>query len=314
MPHALFNPRTHVFNYGVPTHGRERYALDEFCKELRHRYRASYKIVPTQQALRRGLVVEVDGATVDGVLRTSRGMVAVELLGYSPICDRGDVMARDFEFRKEVKRALYNQLQAKCYALTFWYREGRRGGQRPNTVRTVPPTTKFRAVITELRSVLAAVPGLEFNKFLSVRFYRSDHVQRIDRRRSFLALDAAQFPCCANYFEHVRLQGLKPWMTPEVNSDLKCGAIGIDEGWVREYVLGKVAKCNKSHLRANGLPIWLIVHSDGHAIHQTIPRPHRARAIDVCRRALAQTEHSFKRVYWADRTGFLDGAWVGRVL
>ena len=70
----------------------------------------------------------------------------------------------------------------------------------------------------------------------------------------------------------------------------------------------------KSRVRANGLPLWLIVQSDGRAIHQTIPRQHRARAVEVCRATLSETGHGFARVYWVDGTGFLDAAWVGRAL
>ena len=70
----------------------------------------------------------------------------------------------------------------------------------------------------------------------------------------------------------------------------------------------------KSRDRSKRLPLWLIVHSDGHAIHQTICDRERGNARRLCRDVLAATHHGFARVYWADNTAYLDAAWVGRVL
>ena len=72
----MFNPKTHVFSYGgtTPKVDREPHVLNEFCKHMRRRYRASYKVIP--DALDCGLVVNEDGATVDGALRTPQGPVA----------------------------------------------------------------------------------------------------------------------------------------------------------------------------------------------------------------------------------------------
>lgn len=312
-----YSPRTHVFGYDgtTPKVLRERYTLEEFCKRMRTRHKASYRIVPMRDALRRGLVVNVDGSTVDGVLRTSRGPVAVELLGYSPLDDRGDVMARDVALRKAIKVALYNRLKAKPYSLSLGYREVRRPGPKFGMVRTVPRERDFRAVIKELRAVVAAVPPLDFNHFLSVQFVRPDIAERCGTRRGTLYLDETRFPICAAHLSRVRFQGSKDYLPTDVDSELSGGAIGIDAEWVREYVASKAHKSlHKSRERANGLPLWLIVHSDGHAIHQTIHETHRSRAVELCREVLTATEHGFTRVHWTDRTGFLDAAWVGRVL
>lgn len=312
-----YSPRTHVFSYGgtTPKVKRERYALDEFCKRMRKRYKASYRVVKMQDALHRGLVLNVDGSTVDGVLRTSRGPVAVELLGYSPLNDRGDVMSRDVALRKKIKPALYNRLKAKCFSLSLGYREQRRPGPKFGMVRTVPRERDFGAVIKELRVVMSLVPRLDINHFLSVQFVKPEIAERWGTRRGVLYLDATRFPVCAAHFSRVRFQGSKDYLPTDVGSDLSGGFIGIDAEWVRKYVAEKAHKSlRKSRERANGLPLWLILHSDGHAIHQTIHETHRPRAVELCREVLTSTEHGFSRVYWADRTGYLDAAWVGRVL
>jgi hypothetical protein len=317
-PLRPFNPSTRVFGYGgtTPKLKRERYVLDEFCKRMRRRHRACCNVMRVRDALRRGLVINVDGSTVDGVLRTSAGPVAIELLGYSPLDDRGDVMVRDLALRKVIKRALYDRLRAKCYSLWLWYREHPRPGPKPSgMVRTVPRERDFRALVKELRSVVADAPALDFNKFLSVRFVRPDLARRARDAPRGLFMDATRFPVCAAHLTQVRLQGLRPWLPPDVGSELSCGFIGIDDRWVREHLASKAVKSlHKSRERAHGLPLWLIVHSDGHAIHQTIHETHRTRALELCREVLAAMEHGFARVYWADRTGFVDAAWVGRVL
>lgn len=312
-----YSARTHVFGYGgtTPKARRERYALEEFCKRMRRRHGATYSVVRLRDALRRGLVVNLDGTSIDGVIRTAAGPVAVELLGYAPLDDRGDVMARDVKLRKAIKPALFNLLKARCYSLSVSYREKRRPGPKFGMVRTVPFPQDFRAVVMELRSAVKAAPALEFNRFLSLRFVKPDIAERWGQRNGTLYLDATRYPVCAAHLDQVRLQGLKDFLTPNVDSELSGGCIGIDREWVREHVASKAAKSlDKSKRRANGLPLWLIVHSDGHAINQTIHETHRPLAVELCREVLAANAHGFARVYWADRTGFLDAAWVGRVL
>lgn len=312
-----YSPKTHVFDYGgtAPKDRRERYTLDEFCKRMRSRYGAKFRVIPINDALRSGLVINIDGSTVDGVLRTTRGPIAIELLGYSPVDDRGDVMSRDFALRKEIKIRLYNRLKAKRYSLTVWYRDKPRPIPKFGMVRTVPLKQDFNTVIKELRSVVSQAPALELNQFLTIQFIKPDVAKRWGTRQGTLYLDETCYPVCAAHLQHVRLQGLKDYLTPDVESDLKVGFIGIDGQWVREHVAIKARKClQKSRERANGLPVWLIVHSDGHAIHQKIHETYRSRALELCREVLAETEHGFTRVYWADRTGFLDAAWVGRAL
>lgn len=312
-----YNPRTHVFGYGgtTPKVKRERFALDEFCKRMRSHHCASYRVVLMSDALRRGLVKEVEGSTVDGVIRTSRGMVAVELAGYSPHADRGDVMALDLAFRKVVKRSLFDCLKTKCYSLRLDYRERRRRGPKYAVVRTVPQQGDFKAVVKELRSIVSDAPALDLHSFLSIQFVNAELATRWGKRRGTLYLDEARFPACALHFDRVSLQGLREYLTPEVNSELDGGYVGIDSVWVREHAASKAAKSLRwSRERANGLPLWLIVHSDGHATHQVIQETQRPRALELCREALAATEHGFSRVYWADRTGWLNAAWVGRVI
>lgn len=312
-----YNPQAHVFSYGgtAPKEWRERHALEEFCKRMRTRHKASFSIVPIRDALSCGLVVNPEGSTVDGVLRTSRGMVAVELLGYSPLRDRGDMMARDLELRRGIKVALYDSLKAKPFSLSLGYRLECRPGPKHQVRRTVPRERDSIAVINELHAVVAAVPTLAFNHFLSVHFVKPELAERWGMRQGILYMDETRYPICAAHFSRVRFQGLKDGLPTRVDSELSGGAIGIDAEWVKEHVASKATKSlQKSRQRANGLPVWLIVHSDGCAIHQTIHETHRPRALELCRDVLAATEHAFTRVYWADRTGYLDAAWVGRVL
>lgn len=312
-----YNPRTHVFNYGgvTPKDRRERFAIEEFCKRMRVQYKASYHAMRLDTAVDQGLIKIVDGSTVDGVLRTSRGPVAIELLGYAPVDDRGDVLARDLEFRKLIKPSIFDALKAKMCSLSLDYREKRRPGSPPGTVRTVPSQRDFTAAIKELRLAIAAAPMPGFNRFVNIRFVKAEDMKHLNSMRDSLCLDEALHRVCAAHIGRIRLQGIGPELIPNVDSSLHCGHVGLDCDWVRNHLAKKAEKSLKqSRPRANGLPLWLIVHSDGRAINQTIPEPHRIRALELCREVLSVTGHGFTRAYWADRTGFLDAAWVGRVL
>lgn len=308
--------RAEAVSYGgtTPKLRRERFTLEEFCKRMRTKHKASFRTVPIRDALRRELVMTECGATVDGVLRTSRGFVAVELLGYSPLRDRGDVMARDLGLRQKITRAISNQLTAKRFSLSLDYRERPRRDGESGKSRTVPSQQDFRKVIDELRKIVSEAPALQSNHFLSVRFVTAGIAEKRGTGAGTLHLDATRFPLCAEHLTRVRLQGLNDDVEPAVDSELIGGPIGLDVAWVKDNVVCKAKKSlDRSRERANGLPLWLIVHSDGQATHQTIPKLHRRRAVEVCREALKTTNHGFARVYWADRTGFFDAAWVGRV-
>jgi hypothetical protein len=312
-----YDPRTHVFAYGSVsrTATREANALDQFCRRMRRTHGAKYKPMSIAKALSNGLVVNVDGTSVDGVLDTPAGFVAVELLAYSPLGDRGDVLALDLALRRAIKPALFGALAAKPCSLSLSYASTRRPGPTFATVKTVPVEKLYPAVIAELAAIVEDIDPLEFNRFLSFRFAKSENVAVMNRYGGTRYLDASRFPICAAHFDRIRFQGLNAEMTPQVDSDLHGGSVGVDEEWVRRFLLDKSKKSlNKSRARANGLPLWLIVHSDGHAIHQTIPAELRSRAVALCRDVLRATQHAFSRVYWADRTGYVDAAWVGRVL
>lgn len=281
---------------------------------MRRRFGASYKLIPIEKAVAKKVVVEIGGATVDGVLSTAVGPVAIELLGYSPCRDRGDVMERDFKLRRAVKADLYKLLERKGYCISLRYREIHRAEPGKTKVKAVPTTRDHSRFIGELSSIIAVGPELEFCETCRIRFGKAQSVGQLNRWTRDIHLVDSEYPLCAKYLDHMELQGVGE-LIPDVGSNLRGGVVGLDGHWVREHVATKARKSMlKSCTRANGLPLWLIVHSDGHAIHQSIPEVHRPRAVQVCQTTLAGTVHGFSRCYWADRTAFLDAAWISRVV
>lgn len=311
-----YNPRTHVFDHSgrMPKLKRERDTLDKFCRRMQTCYQAKYTAIPISDALHQKIVLKVGGETVDGVLHTPKGLVAVELLGYSPLKDRGDVMARDVDLCRRIKVDLYDHLREKCVSLSLGYGERRRPGPAYATFRTVPVYRNFNQAVDELRSILAIVCMPKVKEFLSVRFLKPTAMER-RKRAGTVYLDENRFPICSAHFERVRFHGLNENSIPQVDGNLSGGFIGLDEKWIQERVEKKIhTSLTLNRERANGLPLWLIVHSDGHPIHRTIDDGDRPRAIELCRDVLNSTKHGFSRAYWADQTAFLDAGWVGRIM
>lgn len=314
-----YSPRTHVFAYGptAPKATRERLVLEEFCRRMRDWYCASYRPIPVNVALRRRLIVETGGATVDGVLRTSAGPVAVELLGYAPVGDRGDVLDRDRDLRKVVKTALFDRLLERQFSLSLTYLERQRVGREgTGTVLSVPRKNEFRALVRELRAIVRISPNIAANNFISFRFTAGD----VDAHQRVLRagchwLDATEFPICASNATRVCLQGLDSGLMPHVNSNLNGGFVGLNRGWVTCQLHKKATKSlERSRERAGGLPLWLIVHSDGHAINRTIHETNRVNAVRHAQEVLSTTTHGFARAYWIDGTAFVNASWVGRIV
>ena len=126
---------------------------------------------------------------------------------------------------------------------------------------------------------------------------------------------SAEFPACARHLDHVRLQALPRGIRPVIDSDLKVGFVGANPAFLNMKLADKAERSlTLSKQRAKGRPLWLVVHSDGRAIHQSIAPPQREAAVETCRKALNGLEHGFARAYWADRTGFRNAAWVGRIV
>jgi hypothetical protein len=308
-------PRVLVFPYHATAtkERRERHTLREFCNAMHRQHRAEYSVV-TGPVSRR-IVVVVGGATVDGVVKTPAGRVAVELLSLSPVSDRGDVLEADLAMRRRLRASIGRFLVERGWSLTLWYREGRRpNGTRVTLVPRNPADA--RALVGEIKRLLLELPApdLRSSIMLHVASISREDAARMQRRGRYY-FPADEYPACYRHLVHVRVYSLPNAMTPDIESDLKVGFIGADTQFLAAKLRDKAERSlGLSRERANGLPLWLIVHSDGRAIHQSIAPPQRRGAIQTCRDLLSTMDHGFERAYWADQTGFLNAAWVGRIV
>lgn len=224
-------------------------------------------------------------------------------------------MPRDQEFRKAAKSELYPLLKSKEYSISLDYKERYRSRQEYSPVQHVPKQGSFATAIKELRGVIGVSPKLGFNSFFYVRFRDQKVGSPWPDPEGSLYLERVDYPVLAEHLDSVRIQGIGSEMTPNVGSMLCAGHTGLDTKWVRERVSIKADKSLQKYVkRANGLPLWLVVHSDGHAINQRIPKESRDLAINVCRDALDREKHGFTRAYWADLTAFNNVTWVGRII
>lgn len=310
LPHVLVYPYV-----GTSSKERfERYTLQEFCNAMARQHEGACSVV--RRPVQRGLIRMVSGATVDGVVRTEAGTIAVELLSLSPRRDRGDMMGQDLAFRKRLRRSVGLILRARSWSLQLWYRDGRR--HDGTSVKMVPQNRQQCAEVAgELRRLLLCdapaprEPGFVFLHFVSLTRDRCALVQRGGRHY----FPSHEFPACARHLDHVVLQGLPRPIRPVIDRDLKAGMVGANAAFLNRKLADKAERSlGLSKERANGLPLWLVVHSDGRGIHQSIAPPQRGAAVETCRTALSNLEHAFARAYWADRTGFRNAAWVGRIL
>lgn len=305
-------PFAHSFGGDLTKKQRERGAARQSCSAMQRLGMGTYRPVPIASAVRRGLVREVAGATVDAVIVAASGPVAVELLSYSPVRDRGDVMVLDRKLRRALcERIKGRRCRPRCN-IQLGYRTGARSG---GTGYLVPKPHDFPAVGFDLLEAVEATGPLGWLETVRVRFVEHYRPLGIRLGQDERRLDASRYPTAAKYLEYFSLTGTGALPTSEISSCLRSGCVGLDSDWMSEQLLTKAQKSIRwSQARANGLPLWLIVHSDGHAIHQNIHYTNRSRALTLCRTVLGGVEHAFDEVYWADQTGFAGCAWVGRAL
>jgi hypothetical protein len=306
-----------VHNYGTAQKAdRERSIFEAICGRAKRHHRPTISYVVDRAAMR-SYVDFVKGESVDGVLVRREGPVAVECLGFAPLDDRGDVLPLDLKLRQTIGEQLGPELRARNLWLSVTYQMTRRDRCDPRypMKKNVPIERHHATVIQELRAVIAAAPQPPRGDFVSVYFQDAETCVRWNRFSERLYFDSGLYPECSRHFERVRLQGVYDYMTPVVDSSMTCGAIGLDEEWVTTHLRRKMEQSlgdNKE--RARGLPLWLLIHSDGDAINRRIPEQHRRRAINLCREILDAGPHGFDRVYWVDLVQYKDCDWVGRII
>jgi hypothetical protein len=305
-----------VLDYGGTMDAKplEIHVLTEFAKCLRESGEPCESI-DSDEGVRLGLIRKIDGASVDGVLRMSSGEVAVELIGYAPPGDRRESMKRDLKLRKDVIGPKVAQWQSDTrIEFRIYYPQRPRTAAPFGTALAVPHPRFWSAIADEIASALLLAKPMDIDGRQWIRFVESDIAARWGFRDGTLFLDESAFPTCAAHLDGLQLHRLYDFMLPRVESNLSGGQIGLDRDWLKEHVQRKAAiSLEKSRERANGLPLWLIVHSDGMPTNRRIPRMLLPKAWDLCREVLSQNPHGFARVYWADQTGLTDAASVNRV-
>jgi hypothetical protein len=204
-------------------------------------------------------------------------------------------------------------LERRC-TLSLWYRERQRRDR--TTVKAVPTRDEADEVASELRRLLSQAPYPRERAFVYLHFASvpQERCERLQRGGRYY-FSSTEYPASARHLDHVRLHGLTSGDHPVIGSDLKTGFVGADSGFLRKKLADKAGRSlGLSKDRANGLPLWLVVHSDGRAIHQSMAPPQRQAAVEMCREVLATIDHGFASIFWADSTGFRNAAWVGRII
>jgi hypothetical protein len=77
--------------------------------------RVPWTAVPIEEAIDQQFIKKTQGASVDGVIRTGTGRVAVEVVRYSPPGDALTVLATDDQLRLELARK-FEPIQEQVFA------------------------------------------------------------------------------------------------------------------------------------------------------------------------------------------------------
>lgn len=133
--------------------------LREFCKALNRKEPFDLKFVDRKSRPLHGLAQSADASdSIDGLLLSPRGPIAVEILDYSPPCDRGEVIKHDVWLTSDLLAGAGETLRRLNADLHLTYRDEIRKhvkeGQDP-FVKAVPGGHQRRqAVVHEIAEVL----------------------------------------------------------------------------------------------------------------------------------------------------------------
>lgn len=310
----------------VPQHREktlyETSVINEFCKSMRRRYGASFLAERPDSSDQ--LLPAVEGAAFDGLVRVnskSPWLAAVELVSYSPDDGTTTCIDRDQDFRIRLISALLPSLDRARCNLHYVYRRSAAMDKLGRTVQRalVPSGFDQKPLIDELRSIIDIVISFPRYTFRYVKFVETEtkakHLNTISSVPAWWYTSPEAFPLAAKHFESIRFHSIPDSLDPDVDSPFSAGGVGVDQAFIEHEIRVKASKSLSPTFeqRANGKPVWLIMHADCGHICNTVLSFQRPTAVAAARRALANQVHRFSRIYWADGTGGLDCTNVSRV-
>lgn len=292
---------------------RETRTLTEFAKAWQRQYGRPCEALDLASAA--NLITDAGtGASIDGVLVVDGTPVAVELVGYRPVGDRGKGLDLDHEFRFRIASTIGDFLVDNgVAALSIRYRAHIEHNIEERVVETlrVPHKSQWDALSLEVRACIEASREYWGRCDRGKQFYFREQSAFLHDPRLRVSI-AGNYPLMTSDVSNIHVTPHRGTSQPscEIRSNMSGGCVGLDADWLESILRQKVAKSALSATRACDLALWLIVHTDELSINQNIPEPHLDRVPEVCRTALKHQPHHFARVYWCHNTGYLDAATI----
>jgi len=253
---------------------------------------------------------------IDAIIRVGTKEVALELVGYRQRDPFLKVEHADSELKKAISDELGKPGIPPLNVRLEWKENSRRTGESCPSARQaqVPPvgTEECRQFLSELVALARRVSNDNSLSGKRIRFGSARAAAQLPATVCTV-LDKSHFPYLARYCSFVRLTIQECSASPTIGSSADVRHIGLDGTQLREKVDNKIQKAGKYRERAQGRPIWLVVHCDGWPLSAQLWESDQDRALQIVGECCVQSSGAFERVWWLQDAKLGDSARIYEV-
>lgn len=230
----------------------------------------------------------------DCIIGCGEFRVAVELVQYRQQGPENAQHTRDEDFKWAVHEAWLHDDSVNEYALFLQYR-------RDGPWSQVPRARERAAVIEDLKELVREEHrwGEEGGQVMflegSERDFEFPHSTELRP-----VWGSSRYPRLVKYFQLVDVRRYPGTKMGLPSTSLGGMFLGLDDEELQRVVGDHLSKVS-AYREATELPVWLVVHSDGHPISASVPAPHVKRAIAVASEASTpRADGGFDGALWLD--------------
>ena len=291
------------YRSGVDKRVREPLVARQICDVARRDFGVDWSVMDLHDAQSAELIGGIgnDPETVDAVIHTPNGPLAIEMLMYAPEV-QFERLARDEHFRSFLKSFVYDHLLSRRLKVLLKYR----------AADGVPSRDQPRVALEFFRILARVVDNTDRCRF-AVTFAEFSQAESRARSTGTFCLPETEFPVCSSYFDEIGF-----FRHSGNYCDVDCMLHATRQRFDYQWSFDKIADKARISLgvgkqRARKLPQVLVFHTNGFGPAQRIHEHERADVVHAIRSALSQHENNFTEAWWLDNAAVKDEAVIACV-
>lgn len=256
-------------------------------------------------------VVDVEHDNVDAIIDIAGSQIAIEVTSYVQRDEYYEVESRDSDFKTRLSTRL-GEAGLGAFSIHVNWRQASRLAPAGGESRTCAKIPRQMGVLEIVVEELVALAGdASTNERLvdhNITFWKSERNPSRRALRGELALDPGAYPNLADSISSILINVTPLAQSASISTSADARSIGLDDVQLRDVATNKLEKLPKYRSKNRDRSLWLVIHCDWNRMSTILPEAHRHRAFGVIRDAVQNARDRFDKIWWAEKTGYLDVA------